>query len=142
MERCCIPGMCPKCLHLLTSTLSPAVEVLTDRGGLPLRLHPSCYSSARSSDKCLLCHTSLLQCNRFILPLPYTPPPSFCPPRLPVFLRSLALSHTHTKAHEEPEYKWGVFLKDMIVLLDDFFKVKVRGWLKKDAISESLTRFL
>lgn len=146
LERCCIPSMCPECLHLLASTLSSAVELLTNRRGLSLqvlRLHLSCYSSALCSDKCLLCHSSLLQSNRFLLPLPYTLPPSFYP-RLPVFLLHLhSLTHTqmHTLTHEEPEYKWGVFLKDMIVLLDDFFLSENEGVGEKDAISKSL-RFL
>lgn len=80
---------------------------VTDRGGLPLpplRLHPSCYSSAVSSDKCLLCHTSLLQCNRFILPLPYTLPPSICRPPVCPFSYVHLHSLTHTNAHS---HTWG-----------------------------------
>lgn len=96
LERCCISSMCPTCLHLLTSTLSPVVEALTDRGGLllpPLPLHPSCYSGALCSNKCLLCHTSPPQRNGFILPLSYTPPQPSLPAHSPTF------THTNTHSH-------------------------------------------
>lgn len=119
-QRCCIPSICP----LFVSTLSPAVlEPLTDRAVLllplllPLLLHPVCYSSRLCSNKCLVCHSSLLQRIRFILPLSHTLPPSFCPPPSFVHLHSV----THEKTLWEPEYKWEVLIKDVIVLLDDFF---------------------
>lgn len=101
LERCCISSMCPTCLHLLASTLSPAVEVLTGRGGLLLpllRLHPSCYSGALCSNKCLLCHTSPLQRNRFILPLSYTLSPTPTPAACPFsHIHSLTQTHSHTR---------------------------------------------
>lgn len=89
----CIPSVCPLHLRLFVSTLFPAVEeALTERAA-PLR--PSCYSSSLSSNNCLVCHSSLLQCIRFILPLSHAHPPSFCPPPSLLCLpHSLALSHT------------------------------------------------
>lgn len=84
------------------------------------------------------CSVTLLCCNAmdssFLSPIHSLPlsAPSACPSSP----RSLALAHTqtHTLTHEKPEYKWGAFLKDMIVLLDvflSFFSVKVREWVEK-----------
>lgn len=89
------------------STLSPAVEALTDRGGLllpPLPLPPSCYSGALCSNKCLLCHTSPPQRNGFILPLSYTPPP----PALAACPFSHIHSHKHTLSHTRSQNTNGV----------------------------------
>lgn len=127
LERCCIPspGMCPTCLHLFASTLSPAVEAMTDRGGLLLpllRLCPSCYSGALCSNKCLLCHTSPLQCNRFTLPLSYTPP--LLPAHSPTFTQS----HKHTLSHTRSQNTNGVSsLKTWLCSLMIFLKWKWGG---------------
>lgn len=87
---CAFASLCPPCLQLWWRHW-----VIEQCCVLPLPLRPSCYSSSLCSNKCLVCHSSLLQRIRFILPLSHTLPPSFCPPpSLLTLLRSLALSHT------------------------------------------------
>lgn len=96
----CVPctstSSCPPCLQLRWRDWLKAVLLL------PLR--PPCYSSSLCSNKCPVCHSSLLQRIRFILPLSHTLPPSFCPPpSLLSLLRSLAL--TREERLWETEYK-------------------------------------
>lgn len=145
LERCCISSMCPTCLHLLASR-PPYLQLwrrwLTEEGYCCHRCRCIRPATAAHSVQINACSVTLLHRNAmdssFLSPI-HLPNPR-CLPILPH-----SLTQTHTLTHEEPEYKWGVFLKDMIVLLDDFlffFNVKVRGWLEKDAISKSLTRFL
>lgn len=127
LERCCIPGMCPECLHLLASTLTPAVEVwLTEEGYRCHRCGCILPATAVLSLQTNACSVTLLCCNAidssFLSPI-HSLPLSAAPPsaHFPTFTCTHSHTQTHTLTHEEPEYKWGVFLKDMIVLLNDFF---------------------
>lgn len=90
--HCASASSCPPCLQLWwRHWVIKQCWVLL----LLLLLCPSCYSSSLCSNKCLICHSSLLQRIRFILPLSHTPSPSLCsPPSSLTPLRSVALSHT------------------------------------------------
>lgn len=95
------PGGYPLCLCLFVSFSSPAVvEALIDRAVLRAAAATAAtadffrYRSSLCSNKSLVCHSSLLQCIRFILPLAHIlPPPFYPPPSLLTLLRSLVLHH-------------------------------------------------
>lgn len=102
----------PVCIHCASASSCPPCLQLWWRHWMieqcwVLLLIPSCYSSSLCSNKCLVCHSSLLQRIRFILPLSHTPPPlsALLPPRslLAVHLRSV----TREETQREPRIQMG-----------------------------------
>lgn len=87
------------CIPCASASYPAVLEALNDRAVLlqPPLLRPSCYSSSLYSNKCLVCHSSLLQRIRFILPLSYTPS-LFMPSSLLAHSSSLTQSHVRRRS--------------------------------------------
>lgn len=126
----------PACFpNVSTSSRPPYLQLwrcwLTEEGYRCHRCGCILPATAALSVQTNACSVTLLYCNAmdssFLSPIHSLPLSASPSAQIPTFTCTHSHTKTHTLPHEEPEYKWDVFLKDMIVLLDDFFLSESEG---------------